>query len=100
MKLPAKVKPGGTLRNNKTWDSPHTYLDPLDEKVAVNDPFKYYILFKPDTPHAIWVPVAKAEWFWSATAEKSAKGWRLTDAGGKVTSKGAPTTDFPSYKAT
>jgi hypothetical protein len=99
IELPAAVNAGKTLRNKTSWDSPHTSMEPTDDQVTVFDQFKYYILFKPDTVGSIWVPVAKAEWLWKATAVKGRPDWKLTDQGGKVTKKGALTLEFPSYES-
>jgi hypothetical protein len=65
----------------------------------VNDQFTYYVMFKPDLPpgQAIWVPVAKATWFWTVTANHSGKKWKLSGEKRMKTRKGAATTDFPLY---
>ena len=96
--FPMSLAAGKSWRDNHSWDSPHTSLDPEDQVVTVNDQFKYYIMFKPDTADAIWVPIAKAEWFWSVEAKRGKDGWTLASKGGKVTKKGAVTTDFPEYE--
>ena len=53
----------------------------------------------PTPPARFGVPIAKAEWFWKATAVKGRTDWKLTVRGGKVTKKGAVTTEFPSYES-
>jgi hypothetical protein len=66
----------------------------------VNDQFTYFILFKPDTPNpqdAIWVPVAKATWFWTATAKHRGKRWTLASETKMKRRTGKATTDFPLY---
>jgi hypothetical protein len=95
--FPTEVKAGKAIRDTETWDSPHTSLEPTDASVSVHDQFRYYILYKPRTAGAIWVPVARAEWFWKATAVRDGTGWKLTGAEGKVTESGRVTTDFPRY---
>ena len=76
IELPTKVEAGQTLRNNDTWDAPSSVLMPLDKSISVDESFKYYILYKPDKPKAIWVPIAKAEWFWQAEAiQRGDKSW-------------------------
>ena len=97
--LPISLAAGKSFRDKDTWDSPHTSMEPTDDRLTVNDRFKYFIMFKPATTGAIWVPLAKAEWFWKATAEKSGGDWKLTDKDGKITAKGALTHDFPSYES-
>jgi hypothetical protein len=99
IELPTQVAAGKTFRDKHSWDSPHTSMEPTDEQLTVMDQFKYYILFKPDVAGSIWVPVAKAEWFWKAKAVKGSRDWKLTEQGGKVTKKGAVTTEFPSYES-
>jgi hypothetical protein len=61
----------GASYPRRTEDSPHGDLPSLAKTVSVNDQFTYYIMFKPVTAKdcdAIWAPVAKATWFWGATA--------------------------------
>ena len=100
--LPARVKPGESFRNQATWDSPGTMLEPSVIRSSVDNHFRYYILYKPDKKpddigETIWVPLAKAEWFWQAEAEKAKSGWVLKSKEGKVRVKGAPTLEFPIY---
>ena len=97
--VPTHVGAGKTFRDKHTWDSPHTSMEPTDDRLTVMDRFKYYILFKPDKAGSIWIPVARAEWFWKATAVRGSTDWKLTDQGGKVTKKGAVTSEFPSYES-
>jgi hypothetical protein len=96
--FPMSLAAGKSWQDNHSWDSPHTSLDPEDQTVTVNEKFKYYIMFKPDTVDAIWVPIAKAEWFWSFEAKRGKDGWTLASKGGNVTKKGALTTAFPEYE--
>jgi hypothetical protein len=99
IELPTKVAAGKSFSDKVTSDSPHTALEPEDEVMSVNDHFKYFILFKPDAPDAIWVPVAKAEWFWSARAVKRRGEWKLESKAGKISSPGDVTTEFPLYES-
>jgi len=97
--FPTLVAGGKSVRDNVTFDSPHTSLDATDKAVTVDDSFKYFILYKPKQDGAIWVPVAKAEWCWKATAELGSTGWKLKAASGQVTSTGRVTTEFPRYES-
>ncbi|MGA9769543.1 MAG: hypothetical protein WBV94_10915 [Blastocatellia bacterium] len=97
--FPTKVEAGKSFRDNKTYDSPGTRLESNGTKASVNNSFKYYILYKPLTPGAIWVPVAKAEWFWQAEVAKASSKWVLKSKDGKVTAKGAATVKFPLYES-
>jgi hypothetical protein len=86
-------------------DSPHTGLPSLAKTVSVNDQFTYYIMFKPgsdkptDKPEdAIWVPIAKAKWFWEATANNRGDKWVVSSA--KMTPTiDTKTVDFPVYQS-
>jgi hypothetical protein len=82
-------------------DSPHTELPELATAVAVKDQFTYFLMFKPDLPagQAIWVPVAKATWFWTATAKHRGTTWSLSDEKRMKKRKGVATTDFPIYES-
>ena len=99
IEFPAKVEAVKTFRNDATFDSPTTLLQPLDISATVHDSFKYFVLYKPDKKGAIWVPVAKAEWFWKAKASKRGSRWRLTHKDAGVSAKGAPTFEFPIYES-
>jgi len=82
-------------------DSPHTELPPLGKTVSVNDQFTYYIMFKPATDkaeEAIWVPIAKAKWFWRATANKQGENW-VVSPGKMEPSIEMTTVDFPLYQS-
>jgi V8-like Glu-specific endopeptidase len=83
-----------------TSDSPHTELPSLGKTVSVNDQFTYYFMFKPatDKPQdAIWVPVAKAKWFWKAAATKSGGKWNVSPAKMKPSIE-MTTGEFPMYE--
>jgi len=97
--FPMSLAGGKSWRDKHTWDSPHTSLEPEDDLVTVDDHFKYYILYKPDTADAIWVPIAKAEWFWSFQARRGSDGWKLEREAGRISKKGTTTTEFPEYES-
>lgn len=98
-----KREAGKSFSNIGTSDSPHTGLMSLATTVSVNDQFTYFIMFKPATDKAqdaIWVPVAKATWFWKATARQQNKKWVVVS---QPRPKMEPiislvTTDFPMYE--
>jgi V8-like Glu-specific endopeptidase len=92
-----KIDAGKSSIDIKTSDSPHTSIERLDKTVSVNDQFTYYIMFKPATAKAedaIWVPVAKAKWFWKATAKD-----RVLRAEKMKPDFQMATTDFPIYES-
>jgi hypothetical protein len=65
--FPKKVSAGASYRDDYSLDSPGNPL--AGKRQFVHDKFKYYIMYKPDEPDAIWVPVAKAEWHWKGEAK-------------------------------
>lgn len=79
-------------------DSPGQGLPNHVHEAEVSDNFQTYLMFKPNTPNAIWVPIKKIEWSWGATATRVSEGnnWTLTSI-----SKPAPsvstTFEFPSW---
>ncbi len=82
----------------KSEDSPMSALEPLSVKLTVNDQFRYYVMFRPDSPGSIWVPLAMTEWTWKATASRRGTGWAI--AGSPMTpTVHKPWTDFPSYQS-
>lgn len=84
-----------------TSDSPCTNLASLDKLVAVNDKFIYYFMFKPKTTRpedAIWVPIAKATWFWKATADHGEK-WTLRKATKMEPVVDLTKVEFPVYES-
>jgi hypothetical protein len=101
--LGLKIGAGDSYLAEGISDSPYIDLPPLAKTVSVNDQFTYYIMFKPATDKAqdaIWVPVAKAKWFWKATAMQRDKKWlpprqpkpKMEPSIDKVT------VDFPMYE--
>ncbi len=109
--FPQKVSAGNSYVDNYTLDSPGSPLVGLRQ--YRNDRFKYYIMYKPDKPDAIWIPIAKAEWYWTGEAVEIpmpvlsgspptitiSKKWILTSGAGGITSAGASTTEFPEYQS-
>ena len=95
-----KIAAGESFTNNGTSDTPRVDLPSLGKTVSVNDHFTYYIMFKPATDKAqdaIWVPVARAKWFWKATANQADKRWVVRPS--KMTPAiDTATTDFPIYE--
>lgn len=95
-----QIAAGDSFVNSGTSDSPHAGLPSLGQTVAVNDKFRYFILFKPVTAKpqdAIWVPVAKALWAWKATARNNSGSWSVSAP--KMTPVIDKTTlDFPLYE--
>lgn len=99
--FPAAVKGGETFRAKDIFDAPDQALEESWVHLTIHDAFKYFIMYKPKVPGvltAIWVPVAKIEWFWKGEAVKTNGKWRLVEKAGGVTAKGAPTPEFPTYQ--
>jgi hypothetical protein len=84
------------------YDVPATDLVGDVVSVEIDERFRYYVLFKPELKDAIWVPVAKAEWFWRAAADRR-RVWEMRTTpkpeGGVVGGKGDPTAELPEYDA-
>jgi V8-like Glu-specific endopeptidase len=99
----SKIEAGGTSNTGLRGiqDSPHTELPPLGKTVAVNDRFTYFLMFKPATAKggdAIWVPIAKAKWFWKATANNQGGNW-VVSSGQMTPSIDKKTVEFPQYES-
>lgn len=58
-------------------DSPGIDIEAPDQNVYANESFNMYLMFKPSSPGAIWVPLKKIEWGWSAEAEKINGIWQI-----------------------
>ena len=59
-------------------------------------------MFKPATDSvedSIWVPIAKAKWFWKATADQRNKNWNLRKPPRMEPSIDMTTVDFPLYQS-
>lgn len=99
--LSEEEKPGGeAYEAHGLVDIPHSGLDSLKTRVTVNDKFSYYIMFKPRTTKesdSIWVPVAKATWFWKVTARRDGAAWTLDHTPVKP-SIDMSTTEHPVYE--
>lgn len=93
--FPHKVASGASFSDNSTFDTPSNPLAGMT-RVVIDREFKYFIMYKPDKPDSIWVPVAKAEWNCRGAAELHVGWWQLVSPSGGVTSKGTVTTEFPS----
>jgi V8-like Glu-specific endopeptidase len=95
-----KVEAGKSIDTGRgIEDSPFIGLAALDKTVSVNDRFTYYVMFKPDTKDAIWVPVAKATWSWEATADQRGKKWSLRKAPKMEPRVDKTTFEFPVYQS-
>ncbi len=80
-------------------DSPASDLPALLKSIKINQRFFYYVMFKPDTPNAIWVPVAKARWTWKVVATRGSAGWGFAPRDKMKPEMFSSTTDFPLYKS-
>ena len=96
--FPTAVTAGGSFSDTSTFDSPSNPLAGFTH-VTIDRWFRYYLMYKPDKPDAIWVPVGKAEWKCVGTADLNAATgtWSLTGASSGITAPGVVTTEFPTY---
>ena len=95
---PITVEPGksyGDLASGA--DAPDWLLSPSWTRLSINYLFEYWILFEPQTDGAIWVPIAKVQWRWKATALRKEGTWSVTDGGSGPVGSGGPTLEFPVY---
>jgi hypothetical protein len=102
MELPTSVAAGKSFTNDITHDTPTIAMEKADESYSINDTFKYYILFKPQTPNSIWVTVGKIEWFWNIEAVKKGSNWVIKSGSkpkGEVSVSGAATSELPIYES-
>jgi hypothetical protein len=102
LELPTSVGAGKSFANDKTYDTPTIVIQKADQSYSIDETFKYYILFKPQTPNSIWVTVGKIEWFWKIEAVKKGSGWIVKPGSkpkGEVSTAGAATSELPSYES-
>jgi hypothetical protein len=94
-----KVKhdPGASTKDLRVTDSPHSALPTDLKELKVNQRFFYFLMFKPDLPQAIWVPIAKAEWSWKVTATRGGGGFKIDPIKQAKPTITKSTTDFPLY---
>jgi hypothetical protein len=95
IEFPVKVTAGKSYSDNVTMDQPSLPL--LGSSTAAEDSFSYYLMYKPDTPNAIWVPIAKAEWYWKGQAVLIGATWTLAVRDAPSNPSGDETTRFPEY---
>jgi hypothetical protein len=90
---------GAVVETDLPFDTPSDRLERVDWAYEVDEHFKYFLLFKPDVPDAIWVPVAMSKWYWCAAAQKYDGVWRLrpTPTPHGQASRGKATTELPRY---
>ncbi len=96
--FPHKIAKGGSFADTSTIDTPSNPVAGY-KHLKIDRDFRYYIMYRPDTPGAIWVPVAKAEWNCHGEADLDPKTgkWALKGTSGGITSAGAATTEFPEF---
>src|SRR5205085_7415543 len=84
---------------NSTDDSPAQGLD-CDHYSAytVNDQFTMWLMFKPSTTGAIYVPLRKVDWSWNGTANRFFCSWTLGSISGHSNNPtDADATTFPQW---
>lgn len=96
--FPQKVAKGADYIDDYTSDSPRSPLSGTTA-ASVSDGFSYYVMYKPDLPRSIWVPVGVAGWYWRFSALLGSSGWTLSGASNAINPTGAATTSFPTYSS-
>lgn len=89
---------GGFVGVLMACDSPSQYIDHSVLSAKVEDRFSLYLVYRPTTPGSIWVTVAKAEWGWECTLDRSDPQTPFTgkvSPGGK--SQGQPSSELPVW---
>jgi hypothetical protein len=70
--------PYARRNSGRAFDSPKQGLAGI--VVNVNDDFSMWLMFKPNTPDAAWVPIKKVDWSWTAQAILSSGQWTYTES--------------------
>jgi hypothetical protein len=100
--FPRTVAGGDTCSENESEDSPQEPLKHHGE-VECHDKFEYFVMYKPDSKKldcpTIWVPVARAKWFWKGHAQVIDKKWTMVSSDHSHDPQLEPTTDFPLYQS-
>lgn len=96
--FPQKVMAGASYLDDYTSDGPGGPLGGTVSK-SYDDHFSYYIMYKPDTADAIWVPVAVARWYWKGQAKLVGGNWTLPVHEAPSNPSGSATTEFPVYSS-
>lgn len=97
--FPQKVGAGKSYECNYGNDSPGQVLPPSQRAVTIHDIFRYFVMYKPDTGNAIWVPVGALDWFWKATVKLEKTGWTIVSSENNKNPSGSKTTEFPLYSS-
>lgn len=86
-----------------TEDSPLEILDPecSYKTVSANDHYTMWLLFKPQTANAIYIPLKSVDWNWSGSGTRSTicGSWTLANPSNTINPIGENTTEHPQWTA-
>jgi hypothetical protein len=83
-----------TFPYGQFFDSPSQDFELDDVRVTANDSFTTWVIYKPASEGAIWVPLKKLSWSWSGDA---LTGGILNSGSHSPNQTGADTTVFPQW---
>ena len=85
--------------NEITSDSPGNRLNNQMKSIRIVDDFTMFVMFKPNSPDSIWIPLRSINWSWTGTALKNQQNvWQLDDANtSNATGKSIETDEFPTW---
>jgi hypothetical protein len=85
--------------NNKTfYDAPADAIVQANlVQLSVTDSFSTFVMFIPDEPLAIPVPLRRVDWTWSGTASFTNGQWILTSPNSAITANNQNTLSFPTW---
>lgn len=78
-------------------DSPGLTFQTAFESVIIDESFDMYLMFKPSSTEAIWVPIKKLNWGWDATAEKINGTWQIVGTPTKFSNPPTDVTTHPQW---
>lgn len=78
-------------------DSPGIIFDPAYQAASVDETFDMYLMFKPADASAVWVPLKKVSWGWSAQAVNTLSVWSLDGTPTKFANPSSDVTTHPLW---
>ena len=84
---------------SSTDDSPRQGVGPCDDSsVSANDSFTMWLMFRPPSTNAIWVPLRNVSWSWSGQGGRfTTCGWILSSSNHSTNPADQDSTTFPTW---